>query len=628
MTINETHPNPPGSSRASAVDRVVDERPFVSGGRPWRWSPRGAVALAIVLVVAMVPVPGLYQATGGTMEEGFMLYFPELLRRGEIPNVDFLHLYGPGALHVLAGWYELFGNSLVSERTFGLLQNLGIIFGIYAIARIWGRGVAAGAGVVATLIIMTPIGLQAMAWHGAVALGLWAVVFALRARAVDGRSATRCWLAAGLLAGLGLAFRPDLILAVLFATGFLAWRDRRAIWKPLVGGALIGLIPMWVHLVMAGPRASFDGMVIDPVFELRPGRELPSPPSWSVIDGSLLRVVEFYPPWWDLPAIDASKQLFFWFWGMVAAAILIPAWAWMRRLFGDQRDEMVVLLAGGLFALGVLGQGLQRPDSTHLAWVTVASWPLLVPVAAELLRRTPGILRRVRGAAPRSARGPLLPRAGVAPAAFVAVGLLMLVVCPFYTYRHYVLHTRVSVGALREPFIVERNGREFYFGAFDAAETLQHAVDDLDRWSKPGERLIVGPYDLSRTYYNEAVVYWMFPELDPGTYYIEMDPGVADADDSGLADEVAEADWILLTKFWKDWHEPNISSEHRSQEPNDVIADRFCLVGNYPTPRPPEDPGYQAAYVTLYHRCGAGNGIGISPADVDDTTPVTAMATP
>ena len=35
-----------------------------------------------------------------------MLDFPERMAKGDVPNVDFLHLYGPGALHVLMGWYR------------------------------------------------------------------------------------------------------------------------------------------------------------------------------------------------------------------------------------------------------------------------------------------------------------------------------------------------------------------------------------------------------------------------------------------------------------------------------------------------------------------------------------------
>ena len=54
-------------------------------------------------------------------------------------------------------------------------------------------------------------------------------------------------------------------------------------------------------------------------------------------------------------------------------------------------------------------------------------------------------------------------------------------------------------------------------------------IADLDRMSKPGERLLVGPSDLRRTWYSDAFFYYMFPELTPATYFIEMDPGLANA---------------------------------------------------------------------------------------------------
>ena len=88
-------------------------------------------------------IAGLYHTTGGTMEEAFMMVFPERMLKGDLPNRDFLHLYGPGALQVLVGWYKVFGISLESERTFGLIQHLGIIFALFALARPWGRIAAA-----------------------------------------------------------------------------------------------------------------------------------------------------------------------------------------------------------------------------------------------------------------------------------------------------------------------------------------------------------------------------------------------------------------------------------------------------------------------------------------------------
>ena len=48
--------------------------------------------------------------------------------------------------------------------------------------------------------------------------------------------------------------------------------------------------------------------------------------------------------------------------------------------------------------------------------------------------------------------------------------------------------------------------------------------------SKPGQRLFVGPVDLRKTPYSDAYLYYMLPDLVPATYYIEMDPGVANAE--------------------------------------------------------------------------------------------------
>ena len=73
-----------------------------------------------------LPLRGLFLSTGSSMEEGFMLVFPHRILQGDVPNVDFLHLYGPFSLHVLAGWYRLFGYSLEAQRVFGLLQHLGV----------------------------------------------------------------------------------------------------------------------------------------------------------------------------------------------------------------------------------------------------------------------------------------------------------------------------------------------------------------------------------------------------------------------------------------------------------------------------------------------------------------------
>jgi hypothetical protein len=575
----------------TATDASRTAVPFVGGG-PLRWSMTGAGAVLTLLAFAMLPVRGLYRATGSSMEEGFMLVFPRLVQQGRVPNVDFLHLYGPGALHVLSLWYRILGYTLESQRTFGLLQHLGIIFAVYALTRMWGRTTAVGCGAITALLIMTPIGLSALAWHGAVALALWAIVFALRARHTG---ATADWVLAGLLAGMALTFRPDIVLAVSAALACAGWTRRRRALGPVVAGAAAGLLPMWIHLVMAGPVQVFEGIVLDPVVRLRPGRELPTPPSWGVVDGALQAVAEGSPPWWGLPAPAASQQLFLWFFTVVIVAAAVPVWAWLRRRRGATDEHTMVLLAAGLFGLGILPQALQRPDSTHLAWVAVASWPLL---AASIV----DVYSRRRGASSTRRWSPAVVGVG-------AVLALMLAIVPFYTYRHYVLHTRVSAGDLPLPFLVERDDRRFWFGDAFVASALSGMVADLEELSEPGDRLIVGPADLSRTIYSDVAVYFLFPELEPATYFIEMDPGLADTQGSGLAEDIVSADFLVLTNIWTGWNEPNASSRRLSQEANQAVADHFCLIRQY-----------EENLVMVFQRCDGGGGV--SPADVPGRYPL------
>ena len=181
-------------------------------------------------------------------------------------------------------------------------------------------------------------------------------------------------------------------------------------------------------------------------------------------------------------------------------------------------------------------------------------------------------------------------RAAAAGAVFTLV--VTFVVTSLFTFRHYVLHTRAGYGWVPSTFEVSRDDRNFYFGAPRAALASQQVIDDLDGLARPGDRLFVGPMDLSRTWYSDAVFYWLFPEMEPATYFVEMDPGLANAADSGLADDLASADFVVLTSFWDGWREPNTSMEFGSQAPNEVLDRQFCQYR-----------AYEDGLVRLYYRC-------------------------
>ena len=60
-----------------------------------------------------------------------------------------------------------------------------------------------------------------------------------------------------------------------------------------------------------------------------------------------------------------------------------------------------------------------------------------------------------------------------------------------------------------------------------------------------------------------------------------MDPGVANREGSGMAEDVASADVVVLSSVWDAWDEPNDARIVGSDESNQVLRERFCSVGTY-----------------------------------------------
>ncbi len=581
-----TEMDAPGTINAAAEGATAvphDEDSPDRRGRLPGW--RTVVAVGIVGVAFALPLRALFRYQGPPMEEGFMLVFPERVLRGALPNRDFLHLYGPGSLWALAGWFKAFGVSLASERIFGMLQLLGIIFGVFVLALPWGRKAATAAGLVGVLISLTAIGLTALAWDGAVALALAGLVIGLRARrriveqnGPDAPPLTRVRAllgGSGLLAGLALLFRPDLVIGVALGFGAVLWGLGRVRWKAFALGLLAGLLPYLIQLTTAGPGHSVQGMVLDPVFKLRGGRSLPVPPSWNAYDGALQGVAQLRVPHWSLPALVTTHQIVVWFFLLPLVTLATVAVGIWRVRAEPEAWRPRILLAVGLFGLGIMSQALQRPDTTHLSWVSCVPLAFLPAVVAEVAGHLP--LRFVRRQA-----GTLGAAAGLG---------LLLVAIPHFTYRTYGDLTNQTFGHDIFGYPVQRGRRVFYLGSEPVTKSARRLVADLGRESKAGQRLFVGTADLRKTPYSDAYLYYLMPELTPATYYIEMDPGVANGQRSGLADEVAHSDWLVLSHVWDNWREDNDSKKFGPDAPNEVVRRQFCLVRDY-------DGNFE-----LYHRC-------------------------
>ena len=493
-----------------------------------------------------------------------MLAFPEQLLDARYPHRDFLHLYGPGSLWLLAAVFKVFGTTITVERLVGFVQHAIVAFSLFALLRPWGRRIATVASIGAVLILISPLGLSAMAWNAALACALagLAVGCHLLDTAEGEKSGTGLAALSGVLAGCALLFRPDLVIAVTVGFGVIWLQLGRRRRMPMAAGALVALAAYVPHLLIAGPAAAFRGMVVEPVFELRGGRSLPIPPSFGELDGYLQRAGGVRVLWWPLSAELIAPQVAMWFFLVLFATVALVLGGWWCRRRSTPLAERLWPLA--LFGAALVTQAVQRPDTAHLSWVSGVTFPLLVPLAAEVFalggERVP---RRWRS---------LL---ATAPLAVILVGII-----PFYPVRTYLDVASQSFGVNAFGYPIRRGERVFYYGDERLAGQAQRIVDRLSDELKPGQFLVVGPYDLSKTPYSDAFFYYLFPELPPGTRYIEMDPGIADAADSGLADELRRSDWLIQSDVWSGWDEPNDSRLAGSPEPNEVVAEDYCAVLN------------------------------------------------
>jgi hypothetical protein len=529
---------------------------------------KNALTFLVLGLLFLLPLRGLLRAQGPPMEEGFMLTFPERVLHGDVANLDFLHLYGPGSLWVLAGVYKVFGVDLVVERLFALLQQIGIVLGVYGLARYWGRTVALCCAVLSLIIIIPPIALTALAWNGGVALGLLGLLAVLEARRRSPTNATnglRWAVAGGVVSGFALLYRLDLVVAV--GLGLLAawWGTDRRFKLRLGAGFAIGVAGYLVHLAMAGPGTAFKGMVLQPVFDLRGGRRLPIPPSWGELDGFLQKSGAIVPWKWPFPALQPSAQLTVWFFSLlVAVAFLVIVGALAVRA-EPKRFQARVLLAVALFSLGMVPQAMQRVDSAHFGWVTCVSFAF-VPIAVMEVLRNHAPKVSVRGRALLSGVGALL---------------VLTIVLPQFTTWGYANYVAQTFDRHRIAFKIERNGRVFYYGREEVARAAQELLAEVPKVAQPGDRLFVGTTDLRKTPLSDAYLYYLLPEFPPATRYIEMDPGVANAKGSGLAKDLRSADIAILSGVWSDWREPNDSRTLGSDAPNRVLVRDFCRVGAY-----------------------------------------------
>ncbi len=519
---------------------------------------RAAVGLTLVFLLTAIVLAARLVEPVTPLDEGILLVYPELILKGYVPNVDFASLYTPGNYWFLAIVYKIFGVGIAVERSVGLLYVFGIAAAVFLLALERGVLTATALAILVGLVtrrIGSAIG--AFSWFGACALALWSLLMLywwLRSTSASapGGDSKRLLLFSGVLAGFAILFRHDQSPAILLAALLTIGVKPRALFTYALG-VLIGVVPLIVHFVVATPAKVLEEIVWD-VLLAGPTRRL-----------DLAYMFADHGKRWLLMLV------------IVVASSVVPAIVatiWFRD-FREGPDRIVRGLAA--FCLFILPQALSRFDWWHLSYVGAVTIPVSILVLSKLQA---SLQRQGRQLLPWANITPLRGQAAVWPPRSAVSWIVLIAVATAAAAWELRPPAKELLSWMNRGWVCTEcvvNG-DRYVRVGTEPERLQQVINELQARSSPGQALFIGPQDLSRTNYSDSFILHLFPKLKPSIYYIEMAAAVSNRPGTPLSDNLAHADFALLSSQYDDWNEPNTSSIAGSSEPLEVLKRDFCVI--------------------------------------------------
>ena len=307
-------------------------------------------------------------------------------------------------------------------------------------------------------------------------------------------------------------------------------------------GLALGLAPLSVHFLVATPGAFIQNLVLD-VLHSDAGRRLP---------------------------VDWTSK-FFW---LVLSSCLLPAAIAAAKASALPRSRADrFLMAVAAICLCILPQATSRTDNWHLAYIGFVTMPLSLLSILSLWRAWAGRLPQDPGPPGRPAR----IAARFASAGASALALLAAFIGLFSLQAGFEgLSAHRGPGGWACPGCVVNEGRSVPVGR--DATALQAVVDELERLSRPSDTLFVGTRDMARTAYSDSYIFFLFPKLRPGQFYIEMAPGISNGEGTRTIRDLAGVKFLVLSTAYDGWDEPNASAARGSEEPGRIVARDFCPV--------------------------------------------------
>ena len=504
-----------------------------------------SILLLIALLVLHIVVGNKLFAPIVAQDEGILLVYPDLILRGFMPGRDFAALYPPGNFYFLAGAFHLFGTELIVERLIGFLYLFLTVVAAFFLGLQLGWITAALAAAMSLFALYSIPDVGAYAIHAAIALALFSLLLGhLSAISDSSHLRTRRVFYTGISVGMVLLFRQDVAVITGLACALMIGTLNIRYLKEFLLGILLAASPFVLFIIDVGWEAVLDNLIID-VIRIGPGRRLPLYLGWEL--RSLLLAV---------------------FISFIIAVMFVSKW----------RDSPYfnLTLGAGVLSLGLLPSALQRADMWHVTYVGSATGALaIISISALILQISK------HTSAPLYLRHHTSLISGIAKAQpknrskTITILLILSVLClsSFFIYKARETWRDLSTFKNRQVIVNER----WVPTDKSHAQSLQSLVNSLLKVAKPGDRLFVGPNDLSRTNYNDTFIYFLTPNLLPATYYLEMNPGSANRTGSRLAQDIASADLVVLTSKYDKWNEPNESVRAGDTSSNQIVENKFCL---------------------------------------------------
>lgn len=479
-----------------------------------------ALAVCAVSIVRLSFNEGFFVA----QDEGILLVYPDLILRGYVPYRDFAALYPPADFYIIAGLFRVFGESIHVERSLAAAYWCLLLVAAYLVGSRVNRltGSLAAVAVLAYLSVSWSLG--AHTHFGAYVCILFAMALAGRDFEGNASLTTHVLVLTGTIAGTTLCFKQDFGMVAIASTLVASnpFKPHRLL--AFFRGVAIPVCALAIFAVFVGPAAVFDSLILDPM-RAAPGRVLPLNPGWGF--------------------------------AVILACIAIQCFTVVRARSPRVPFQLVWLARGmATFSVGHFLVLLHRTSSDDILidgfliiCFTVVSVPIL------LLQE--GIDHQQR----------TVTTVAIFLASLIPVGILKLA----DRGADYPWHWVSSKG--RTVPMIDPNA--------SWSSDLQRLVDEINRLSRGGEKVFVGLSDLRFAWHNDTYIYYLFPQLQPASRYLEMNPGCANRADSGLSDQLLSADWLILTRRFDVWHEPNASMVPGPAVPNEVVRTHFCTRGHY-----------------------------------------------